>query len=185
MNASQFNADLNNKTKQLETYVRTEFPRMAMRKALRFIDGNFRAQGWQGRSFLPWQKNKRGGTILVHKGRLRRGTHGETAPYMVRIYNDTPYARFHNRGFNGTVNVRAFTRNKYTASQVGTGRFTKSGNERMKTVHSVAGTSQVAAHQRRVNNPRRQFMPEDPNDSPVLINAIKRDVITTIKNIFN
>lgn len=185
MNAKQFNANLTVKTQQLQQYARDQFPRMAMRKALRFIDGNFRAQGWQGSTFTRWPENKRKGTILIHKGRLRRGNQAEVAPGSVRIYNAVPYARFHNRGFNGTVNVRAFTRHKYTESQIGTGRYTKSGTERTRTIHTLSGTTAVRAHTRKVNTPRRQFMPEDINDSPVLLNAIRRDVIDTVKAIFN
>jgi len=32
---------------------------------------------------------------------------------------------------------------------------------------------------------KRQFMPETENDSPVLINAIRRDVVKELKTIFN
>ena len=185
MNANEFAAELEKKTKALEKYARVEFPRMAGRKVLRFIDGNFRAQGWQGRSFLPWQRNKTNTTILIRRGTLRRSINMQTSDGMVRIYTNCPYARVHNRGFNGTVTVKAFTRNKYTATRIGTGRYTKNGNERMKTVHQVSGSSQVKSHIRKMNTPRRQFMPESWDDSPVLVNALRRDVIKAIKQIFN
>jgi phage gpG-like protein len=161
---------------------------MAKKKALRFIDGNFRAQGWQGRSFEKWKdtvrKKTKQGTILINKGNLRRSFLGDTSPGQVRIYTTSPYARVHNRGFNGTVQVRAFTRVKFAESRIGTGRFTKNGTERTKKVHVVAGMTQVQAHQRQMNIPKRQFMPESATDSPVLLNAIRRDVISSIKSIF-
>lgn len=185
MTPEQFQANLQQRTAQLKNYFEAEFPRMAARKAIRFIDGNFRAQGWQGAAFQKWKANIRKGTVLIKTGRLRRSTKFETGPYSARIYNDAPYARHHNRGFKGTVTVAAHTRNRYTAVRVGTGRFTAKGNERTRTVHQVSGTSRVRTHTRRVNNPRRQFMPESINDSPVLYDSIKRDVVAAITRIFN
>lgn len=185
MDAALFERNLAIKTQELRHYVRNEFPHMAIRKAKRFIDGNFRAQGWQGRSFENWPAIHRKGTILVRTGRLRRGTKGEASPFQARIFNDVPYARFHNRGFRGTVTVKAHTRNTYAAIRVGTGRFTKSGTERTKTMHQIAGSTTVRTHTRNVNMPRRQFMPDAPGDSPVLENAIKRELINSLKTIFN
>lgn len=185
MNANNIQADFNRKAAQLEAYARTGMPRMARDKTLRFIDNNFRGQGYYGRSLERWPANKRKGTILVNKGRLRRSFRSELGDGTIRIWTDTPYARTHNRGFNGTVNVSSFTRNKYTAGKVGTGRFTASGTERTRTVHTVSSTSQVKAHTRKMNTQKRQFMPESPADAPVLIGSIRREVIKTIKSIFS
>lgn len=185
MDSSKFNHALQLKTLELRQYVRNEFPVMAARKAIRFVNGNFRAQGWQGSSFQAWPGISRKGRILIRTGRLRRGTLSETGPYAARIYNAVPYARFHNRGFKGTVTVRAHTRNSYNAVKVGTGRFTKAGNERTRTVHQIAGSHQVRAHTRNVDNKQRQFMPYDGSESPVLNESIRRDLIKSIKNIFN
>lgn len=185
MNAQNLPSHLRRQAKELERYVMTEFPGMAGRKILRFIDGNFRAQGWQGASFQRWKPNRRGGTILVRRGILRRSFRQEVGAGSVRTYSTSPYAAIHNRGFRGTVSIKAHSRRKYEAQRIGTGRFTKTGRERKKTIHVQSGVIQVKAHTRKVNIPQRQMMPERYNDSPVLINSIKRDVIKTLKNIFN
>jgi phage gpG-like protein len=184
MNANNINANLHKKTELLRQYMSDVFPRMAANKTKRFIDGNFRAQGFQGSTFQTWPKKMGKGRILLRTGNLRRSIHAEVAPGTARIYTNAPYAGVHNRGFKGAVNVKAHTRNRYTATQVGTGRFTKGGVERTKTVHTLSGSGQVKAHQRQMNIPKRQFMPESISDSPVLMNAIRRDVINNIKAIF-
>lgn len=184
MDASKFPAAMQQAALELDRYMRDEFPRMAVSKTLRFVEGNFRAQGWQGRSFLPWSKTQRGGTILVKSGALRRSFHGQSSPYQARVYSNSPYARVHNRGFNGTVRVKSYTRYKYTAIKQGTGRFTKSGAERTRTVHQVTGMTQVQAHERHMNIKKRQMLPESPGDSPILMDSIKRGLITGLKNIF-
>lgn len=185
MNANNIEADFKRKAAQLERYALQEFPRMAKRKALRFIDGNFRAQGWQGRSFLPWQATRRGSTILVKTGAGRRSIHGDTSPGEVRIYSNSPYMRYHNRGFKGTVQVKGHTKLNWEAYKTGTGRYnTKSGKERKKTLHRIVGTTDVQAHQRQMNLAKRQFMPESPSDSPILFDSIKRSVVASIKAIF-
>lgn len=173
------------KTNLLKDYAAYEFPKMAGRKALRFIDGNFRAQGWQGAGFKPWKRSKKkGGATLVKKGKLRRSFRQQYGPGQVRIYTQSPYAAIHNRGFNGRVNVKGHQRRKFAKSKVGTGRFTKTGKERTKTISQQTGTSTVAAFKRKVVLPKRQFMPESYSDSPVLFNAVKRDVERTLKSIF-
>jgi len=66
MNSKQFNLKLLRQQKELKAYVYNQFPGMAARKTLQFIDGNFRAQGWQGQTFQPWRKNSRNGTIHIN-----------------------------------------------------------------------------------------------------------------------
>jgi hypothetical protein len=56
MNSQQFNLKLQRQQKELKAYVYNQFPSMAARKSLQFIDVNFRAQGWQGQAFQPWEK---------------------------------------------------------------------------------------------------------------------------------
>lgn len=189
MNPNQFTDGLRRATEQLQRYMRDEAPRMVVDKTLRFVEGNFRAQGYQGSKFWYWPLRKgetksNGRGLLRKSGRLRRGTRGETGPYTARVYNATPYAAAHNRGFEGTVTVKAHNRNRYKAGKVGTGRYTKSGTERMKTVHTVTGTTQVKSHLRKMDIPKRQFMPENMNDSPVLREAIKREFVKQVKAIF-
>ena len=158
---------------------------MAARKTLRFINGNFRAQGYQGSSFQKWPANKRKGTILIKRGHLRRSFRQQIAPGGVRTWSESPYARIHNEGFSGTVSVKAHTRSKYKAQKVGTGRFTKTGKERMRTVHTLSGSHAVSAHSRKVAMPKRQFMPTGSGDAGTLIKSIERDVVKKLQTIFS
>lgn len=186
MNTDNFSADLKQKTARLQQYMKVEAPKMASAKILRFIDGNFRAQGFQGATFLPWKENARRGTILIRKGRLRRSFRSKANnDGTVRTWSISKYAKVHNNGFNGKVTVNAHQRRKYTASKIGTGKFTKTGKERQKTIHTVTGVSSVKTHTRKVRIVKRQMMPTKMNQSPVLMNSIKREVLKEIKRIFN
>lgn len=176
--------DIRRKAALLENYVYVSFPPAAGNISMRFINGNFRAQGWQGRSFQPWKKNKRGGTILVKRGQLRRGTYFVTQPGAAILRNNVAYAKIHNQGFNGTVSVRSHQRRILQAQRVHTGRVTRTGKMQMRTVHTLAGVQNVKAHTRKVNMPARQFMPTSDTDSPVLMNAIRREIERGLKKIF-
>ena len=111
-----------NKAAQVEQIVR-QFAGMAGGKTLRFIDGNFAAQGWQGGTFKRWLKRKKnnkrnaGKNILSGIGTLRRGfNYGEVRPGEVRVYNNVPYAKIHNEGgaINHAARSETFQRNRYT-----------------------------------------------------------------------
>lgn len=185
MDAMDLPKKLERYANELKTYARDRWPRMAAQTSLRFIDGNFRAQGWQGRSFKKWKANQRGGTILVKSGRMRASFRQQIAPGYMRVYTNSKAARVHNQGFIGKVTVRAHSRRRYTARRVGTGRFNRNGTERKKTVHEHTGTISVKQHVRNMNMPKRQFMPnmQDGSDAPVLINAIIRKTTNDLRNI--
>jgi len=183
MQAEQFPAHIRALAKDIEHYALVEWPGMAGKKILRFIDGNFRAQGWQGTTFQPWKEISRKGTILVKTGKLRRSFRQEISNGAVRTWSTGPYAKVHNEGFKGEVNIRAYKRSLYVASKIGTGRFTKTGKERTKTVHTKTGESMVKAHIRNVNMPKRQFMPMSYQDSIILWNAIKRQTIKDLQRL--
>lgn len=184
MNPQQFKAELAKKQAELKRYVNVEFPKRAGNISLRFINGNFRAQGWQGNTFQPWKETARNGTILVRKGKLRRGTKLSTSIGVARLYNDVPYAGVHNRGFKGLVFVKPHKRQVFEANKVATGRLTKTGKAQMKTIHTVKSVGWVRGHHREMNIPKRQFMPEDMTQSPVLYNAVRREIERTLKTIF-
>ena len=185
MTPQQFQTELKKKQTELKRYVNNVFPRRAGRIAVRFINGNFRAQGWQGRTFQRWKKNARKGTILVKTGRGRRGTSFTTATAEVRVYNDVLYMGVHNRGFSGTVRVREHWRRTFGKKKVGSGRFSvKTRKERMKTVTTVKTIGKVQAHTKKMNIPKRKFMPENMQDSPVLANALQREITRSLNKIF-
>jgi len=184
MTPEQFRATTQRQSRELQNYIVNVFPSRAGKIALRFIDGNFHAQGWQGATFQPWKPNATGTRILIKRAFLLRSFHYITAPGQCTIFSNSPYAYVHNFGFHGTVTVKAYTRHKYTAHQVGTGRYNKNGTERKKTIHMISGTTAVRSHTRTMNIPRRQYMPEDQDDSPVFNNAIKREIIREVTKIF-
>ena len=171
--------------KKIHLYITDIAPGMVIRKTLRFIDGNFRSQGWQGATFNRWTPIRRKGTILVHKGRLRRGmNYSNAGAGAVRFYNNTPYAEVHNRGFRGTVNVKAHTRSKYIKSKVmAVNEFTRTGRHKTKTITNKVAEHQVKAHTRKVNIIQRQFAPYEGHESPVLNTSITRELNREITKI--
>ncbi len=183
MTPEEFSKLVKAKAQELKTYAEVRFPTKAGNIALRFVNGNFRAQGFQGASFKRWKANKRNGTILVKTGKLRAATYMTTQAGQATIKNHMPYAKAHNEGFSGTVSVKAHSRNRYGKTKVGTGKFTKSGKERQKTMTVKTGQITVAAHSRKINLPRRQFAPTPDSPSPVLDNAIMREVNKDINKI--
>jgi hypothetical protein len=183
MSPEEFEKQLQIKAKEIKNYALTRFPSTAGNIALRFINGNFRSRGFQGTSFQSW-KNKNGKSIsLVQKGHLRSANDYTTQPGQTTLKNNMPYAKALNEGFEGTVTVKAHTRNKYSKSKIGTGKFTKKGIERMQTVTSKSGEGKVKSHSRKMKIPKYQFMPTNPNDSPVLNNAVERQVARDIQQL--
>ena len=171
-----------NKAKAFREYYDNVFPKRAGDITLRFIDGNFRAQGWQGESFSPWKAKKKGKPpILVGKTRkLRSGSYYVMTEGGAFIKNNVPYGRVHNEGFDGHVNIPAHQRRFFTKSKTGTGKLTKSGKERMKTIHTLKTVANVKAHTRHMNIPKRQFFPTSQQDSPLLAAAIEREISRSI-----
>jgi phage gpG-like protein len=139
---------ITNKLKLTENEFKARFLSLPSRMgdiALRFIDGNFRAQGYQGTSFIRWAvrkaqtKKNKGRAILVGSGRMRRGFRKQVrGSAEVAIINDTVYADVHNAG-----------------------------------LRSGRGAG--------FDMPKRQMVPIEPNDSPVLVNALRRDIINQLQ----
>ena len=184
MTPDQFQQAMQRDARALENYIVNVFPSRAGKIAIRFIDGNFHAQGWQGNVFIPWKPNKAGTRILIKRAFLLRSFHYITAPGQCTIFSNAPYAYVHNFGFKGTVTVKAYTRHKYEKQTIGTGRFNRNGTERKRTVHVITDSVTVQQHTRTMNIERRQFMPVDQNDSPVFNNAIQREITREIQAIF-
>ena len=183
MNPEEFSQSLRKKEAELKNYATSRFPSKAGNIALRFVNGNFRAQGFQGSTFKRWSPNSRNKTILVKTGKLRAATHFTTQAGQAIIKNHMPYAKVHNEGFKGEISIKAHTRNQYTKTKVGTGKYTKKGKERKKTVSIKTGQSTVKAHTRKVDIKQRQFAPTSANPSPVLDNAIIRELAKDLNQI--
>lgn len=135
----------------------------------------FKQQGWDGNAWAKRKGNKnQARAILVQSGRGRRSIRVlEVGANRVVYGTDVPYMRAHNEGFQGTVSVKGYTRNKYGKGKVTSiHERTKAGNRKTKTVSFVAGQVQVKAHSRKVNLPRRQFADTGPVHSQKLINRL-------------
>jgi phage gpG-like protein len=165
---------------KLKEYATNEFPGMAGRKVLRFIDDNFKNQSWEG---IAWKRRKifdKGRALLIHRGILRRSFRMEAMSAAVKIYTDVKYAKVHNEGFNGSVQIPAHTRRLY-----GNFKVYSTATRRGKNAKAQTGETTVKAHSRQMRIPRRQFMPTENRQSPTLNNQIKRqitlDVIKIIK----
>lgn len=158
---------------------------MVVGKTLRFIDDNFRMQGWQGKSFQKWEPNARKGTILVKNGHLRRGfNYGDAGFGAVRFYNNVKYAAVHNRGFDARVKVPEHKRARYAKSKVfSVNEFTKSGRRKSQTVTNKIGEGTVQAHSRHMKIRQRQFAPYEGSESPVLNKSITRELEREISKI--
>lgn len=183
MNPQEFSAEVEKKANELKNYMTSTFPARAGRIAMRFVNGNFRAGGFQGTSFKKWKPNKKGTTTLVKTGKLRAATYFTTQPGQFTIKNPMPYAILHNEGFKGQASVKAHSRNKYGKAKVGTGKFTKSGKERTRIMTVKVGEKGVKGHSRQINIPQRQFIPTVASPSPILNNAILREVARDIDQI--
>ncbi|MBA3899529.1 MAG: hypothetical protein H0X62_04835 [Bacteroidetes bacterium] len=106
MDFSEFNKELLKKAQKAKNAINQTLAMKLETEALRFVDDNFNNQAWEG---IAWEKSG-DGTILVKSGDLRRGFYAEQKGSEIHIKNQIPYAKAHNEGFEGTVNVPAHKR---------------------------------------------------------------------------
>lgn len=163
-------------------------PLLAGNEMVNFSKERFRFGNWRGTSIVPWKqraakaKRNKGRALLVDTGRLKRSIRiTKRNNSTVAVGTDVPYAKAHNEGFKGTVNVKAHTRKKYGKQHVATGKFTSKGKERMKTVQTIKGSSQVKAHSRKVNMAKRQFLGHSPWLTKKLTVTITKAILKALK----
>jgi phage gpG-like protein len=175
-------ATLNNIEKILQAKLQkavNKLPTILVNEAVNWTKENFSRQGFPGQSFNSWPprasnaiRNK-GRALLVNTGRLKRSIRIiSTGPLQAKFGTDVPYAAAHNNGFKGTVNVKAHQRNKIGNIRVSTG---KTGQP-FKNKKTITGVSNIKAHQRHMNLPRRRFI----GYSPVLQSILRRKAIIHI-----
>ncbi len=178
---------------------KTEWPRRAGVKALEFVDGNFRAQGYRDKTLIPWRYtvsgkfSRFGGRsegILQQTGRLRRGMQMSPRKEAVRIFNAVKYARVHNEGFRGAVTVKAHTRRRKLSGTISGANkeYAYGANMSLKTRRAlkdkaVTMDSQVKQHTRQMDIRRRQFMPSASRGSQMLVQEIQQMTRKDIGNI--
>lgn len=148
--------------------LKNQLPNKVSTIAVREFKENFRRQGYinKGGVLIPWKKTKKKRNtfgvkskgILIGSGRLKRGYRKAPLPGMARVVNDVPYAQAHETGIKKTVKVKAHTRRVFGYEKIGTGKFTKSGKERQKTVRTATGKIKVKAHSRKMNLDKRPVM---------------------------
>lgn len=178
MSPDEFTRLISRKANEVKAYVNTRFPAQAGDTALRFINGNFRAQGWQGSTFQPWKPNKRGGRILVQKGHLRSASFYNTAPGMVVVRNTLKYASIHNEGGNVQIPVTDKMR-KFAWSM-----YAKNGGKGKPQAERWKGLALTKKTYLNINVEQRQFAPTERSPSPVLNAAITRKIEQELKTIF-
>ncbi|MBY0244491.1 MAG: phage virion morphogenesis protein [Sphingobacteriaceae bacterium] len=150
------------------------------RVTLRYIDDNFRAQGYQANTLIPWRKtgsgkenrfSQKSNGILIQTGRLRRGFQSSVTPSSVIISNAAPYANMHNQGFKGAIQIKAHTRRTF-----GVGKVANIETKRYRSIKVETGIHPVKAHSRNVEIPRRQFVPTANRPSGILNAAIEKEI---------
>lgn len=190
MDTRQFERLIAQKAKELEQYATTKFPTEAGNTALRFVDGNFRAQGWQGQTFEKWKPNKRKGRILINKGHLRNATYYTTGVGEVTIKNTQPQAKIQNEGGNIKIPVTDKMR-KYAWAMYykeGGGKIKGKGARatlKNKAADNWKGLALTKKTYLNINIDQRQFAPTSQSQSPVLNKAVERGVVRAFKLIFD
>jgi phage gpG-like protein len=96
---------------------------------------NFREGGYEGDAGgrIKWAKRKGDGGssrgVLVKSGRLKRSLRPAANQNEARVVTNVPYAQAHNEGFEGTVQVKAHTRHRYSSHTVSVRRKVSAGRK--------------------------------------------------------
>lgn len=148
-NAEQLRTDLGITRARLLADLKTEIRRIAVD-----VSGHVK------------DKKLSGQALKVQSGRLRRSinfrlSESETG-INATVGTNVEYARFHEFGFNGTVNVKEYMRNKKMTVKVrGQATYDKNGKMRMgrlRKMELIGDVYTVRAHTRKVNAPERSFL---------------------------
>lgn len=122
----------------LTNAIRHGVPHIMAETATEFFKHSFKIKSWNGAAWPPVKKTVRRGSLMVRSGKLVNSIKPtEVTSERVVITagsSKVPYAKVHNEGFNGIVDIPAYQR-------------------KMK-----GKITTVKAHTRRMNMPKRQFM---------------------------
>lgn len=164
MTFEEFDKMIQDAAKEYSTYLDRTAALEIESAALRFVDDNFRNRSWEG---MPWESSGEGKTILVTTGALKRGFRTERSAGQIRVWNDRPYAKVHNEGFNEVVKVKAHKRGVYSGEK--------------KSKRKIVSKYEVKAHSRKMSIKKRQFAPYQGSESPTF-NATVETIITKHTN---
>ncbi len=166
-----------------------KLPNIAATVAVNFSKERFVQQNWVDRTTSPWKRNSdavkrsknRGRAILVKTGRLKRDVQKIYVTANTALIGTSkltvPYAKAHNEGFKGTVQVKAFKRHRY--KKVKEKYTTKKGNERSRTSKQLDDSKPlivVRTHNRKMNIKQNKFL----GPSAVLDTRIERQLTAEI-----
>lgn len=168
-------------------------PNMAATIAVNFSKERFRQQNWVGTTTQPWRKRKvtgrrgdAGRAILVKRAVLKRDVHKIYADHNHALVGTSKltgaYARVHNEGFKGVVNVKEHKRHVYTT--IKEKYTTKSGKERTRGRKTIAVDTKpgiVAAHKRSMNIVMRKFLGASPYMDKQIQRMMTAELIKAIK----
>ena len=139
--------------KQMEAKLQSTLatlPAMAGAIVVEHSDQAFVQQGWTDRTLEPWTPRQsedaksQGRAILVLTGRLRSSIRVVSTTHdSVTIGTNVPYAKVHNEGFEGAVNISGHVRIKPITGQKGS--FT-------------VKQTKVAAHTKNMRITQRRFL---------------------------
>lgn len=148
-----------NEIRKRYSRLKPKLPALASNLAVNEFKGNFRRGGYRistgiVRRWKP-RKNKgkrnTGRAILVQSGRLKRSLRAAPIGTYARVLTNVPYAKAHNEGATGRVNIQGHTRGRY-------GKVRAKRNGKNKTLTRRNGSSYVRPHKRKQNLPKRPFM---------------------------
>lgn len=126
--------DLENYFERLPDTILDDAAEIVAETATEYFKETFSHKGYDGVPWLPPENEKDTGSLMVESGALLNSIHPALISRERVIIsagnNKVPYARVHNEGFTGWVNIPAHTRKG----------------------------KKVEAHQREMNIPQRQYM---------------------------
>jgi len=162
MTPQEFQKRIQSMSVEIKKAIDVTIPRKVANTAVLHFKQSFQDEGFTDEKLEKWKEVKRRQSpsradlananlpILTGTGDLGRSIQSKVEPGKVTVISDVPYAKAHKDGFSGTVSVKAHERKR------------KDG-----------GSSNIRAHSRNANIPKRQFI----GDSKVLDDKIK-NVIT-------
>jgi len=166
--------EMNKQLKEMADKVKTQMPNLYKELGIvgeRFVLQNFDNQSWES---TAWEALKTPtGRNILHGvvPKLRNSFKTNLMPDGVEVYTNVLYAKAHNEGFKGRVNVKAHERSKF--SNLGKGKKKK------------LSTGKVNGFSRNMNLKKRQFAPTDSYPSQTLQNEANKTIENFFKPILN
>ncbi|MAX81737.1 MAG: hypothetical protein CL843_16365 [Crocinitomicaceae bacterium] len=161
---------------------REKLPLVASEIFANQFEEHFRKEGYydENGSFHKWKPCKKGGSrgILQKSGRMRRSLKAAPIRDEARVVTDVSYFEAHDKGFEGTVKVKAHKRKRFKTSKEE--YTTRTGKTRKKTVKRETGAIEVKSHSRKMNLPKRQIF----SDAKPAYDELEQHIFDSLDEIF-